>query len=471
MSRFGGLPEDMTTLSGLSVAVQNLSEALQRPVESASIFYSLLYLNNIAEMPGASFDFSVQTDRLYDAFELFSFATIIREASVLEQGFYLDGFRGQGFYSQNSEYELSRLVRHFRETVPEHRGRVGKFIRAARRLRASSGEKPGDINEMLRYAEREFSAVSEPDQTVRMIQRMFDAHPTITTEDLDENPATMDTGPIPQGPTGWIAGYDGPAWVGICDHFLRREEFSKPVWVDQSWSIEHNNSVWLDKIDATPDQQDTADEHLTNALYIGDTGPQVEPPATVATKRLLDANQNGNLRTVMTVAQTYDDAISLDLSRVLRRREIPGTIPNYRTQTYPATLELTSQAQAFAAYATVSWGRSELDTRRDALFWLYGDTEEARETTIVTERTTLGQIKSKLPRAIIRDSETVPPPVGLSLTEKQLTTLYELAQKMRAELTVMGPGVNDLLREIDEDALATVLERSGQLLGRVPTNP
>lgn len=277
---------------------------IARPLLSSSLFYALYYLVEVEGLSQAAFDFKQERERQYQAFYYYGNFSLVSEFQNATQRYYIVG-------REVREKSLEELDEHAHEFLfPENEA----FGDAAFELL----ERTSELNNTI--VQRNQESVVDALLLVRSILEkhdvgvswaeyaveLFDAMPS-----RDKGPDTMRR----DDDTGWPHGYDGPSWSGIAEHIARHDELSETAWVDQSWSIEHNNNRWIDKIDFDPDIQEA--EAVRDLVF----GPEFTPEDAHqndirgAVGEILDAAREGDMTTVFDWAQEFTDQVDVNLRR------------------------------------------------------------------------------------------------------------------------------------------------------------
>lgn len=114
-------------------------------------------------------------------------------------------------------------------------------------------------------------------------------------------------------PSGWLSNQrNGPGWTGITCHLLRRDELSETAWIEQCWSIEHNNATWMDKIDIQDSERGVVRE-VAATPFAHDL---VDPVIFDALRGLLDAARDGDKALIFDYAVQYGNEAGVNLRRL-----------------------------------------------------------------------------------------------------------------------------------------------------------
>lgn len=254
-------------------------DTIGHPVRSAALFYSLYYLVEIEGFEPAAFDFKQLRERLSEGFYWYGILAITGEIGNLSSAYTLEGRHVGVILDGLVELDPEDLREHVRQQVGEEAVEV---FEVAPELTTDGSRATND--QVLQAAEARFGAVSDPEDYINLVHNVFRQTPS-----GDETPGLR---------TGWSSGYNGPAWVAICEHLLRRDELSDTAWVDQSWSIEHNNSGWIDKTDFAGDDGDQNFAIVEQLDLTRFDDPRAQAPRSSevvhAVQRILDDAQEGD---------------------------------------------------------------------------------------------------------------------------------------------------------------------------------
>lgn len=291
---------------------------LRKPHKQAALWYSLYYAVEIEGVSEVAFEFRQLTRELAEAFYWYGIMSATRELGNCEVAFFIRGRTPAMILDDNS---LNDWESHIEQYVAERLfadepTMVGWAVRAifvstvgAANLLTAAGSglngidtgTPRGAAAMLENADAALGVGHDPDDTrayIRNVRQFFRATPdTRHGRDIIEQ----------ENETGWVIDFNGGAWVGICDHLLRRDGLSDTAWVDQSWSVEHNNQSWLDKIGASHDPDRLEEMGVRGGPF-------------VALQDVLDAAQDGRMDRVFLWAQLYDADVDVNVRRL--RREI-----------------------------------------------------------------------------------------------------------------------------------------------------
>lgn len=349
----------MSVGESTSATADVILNSVGRPLRGASLFYALYWLVEIEGIEAAAFDFQQLRQEYHDGFYWYGIYSIARELSHINEEYLVEGF-SVGEHTRNlvrdvefmddvvEERQLSpvKLRRHAASLIREDdlEDLAGKFftqapdLSAARPVDTEAGIR--EIADMLNELQI-IGAMERPRAFARMALDVFDNARYVefgddTREQLDSGfgelpPAVRDAPPGSDvahafaqlnptakarlaGLSGWRVGdFDGPGWLGIADHLLRRDQLSQTAWVDQSWALTHNNGNWLNKVE--PLGFSLAEEINAD---IGGGGRNMVLPLGVL-MNLLDANQEGDMETVFDVAVRFNDQVGIDLRRLRRQ--------------------------------------------------------------------------------------------------------------------------------------------------------
>lgn len=314
-----GPDERLPTLRGRTLdEIERITDVVfstvGRPLKSASLFYALYWLVEIEGVTEAAFAFKRERERQSIGFWWYGTFSMASEFSNASSRYFIVGEPISNILNLD-RVDLS-ITEHAREFLFPDDDVMGP---AAEEL-------------LLRVQDlRQFTVQRDlAGYTNTYIQlrnqlegdRFRDLGPwnEIARDLFQVMPAT-NKGPdliVSNEETGWGLNFNGPAWVGIGNHLLRRDDLSDTAWVDQSWAVQHNNRAWFDKIDfgigfEGPDEAAVRaikpNVQRVRARDVGD-----------AALALLDANLEGDMETVFEAAVEYDQKVEgINLRRLARQ--------------------------------------------------------------------------------------------------------------------------------------------------------
>lgn len=301
--------------------VETIFKTVGHPVKNAALFYALYYLVEIEGFEAARFDLKQLRERQARGFFWYGIIAITTEFGNAHGNYFINGnSAGSILDGIHDDLGPEDVRRHVREDLPlteDVRERaVDAFMLVGDGLRTNGTAI--DTETVFQRIQAQLGAVTEPVDYIRLIQAIFKR--TRQFNGNDQRARNL-------GGTGWVIGYDGPAWVGVCDHLLRRDELSDTAWVDQSWSVEHNNSNWIDKIDFGDDENENRLIHeiidFPQERVLGRSRPRSRPHPSwflEATGDILDEAHDGSSGQLLEWAAIVDDDIDLSIGRA--RREL-----------------------------------------------------------------------------------------------------------------------------------------------------
>lgn len=299
-----------------------IKEGAESPLGWAAVFYALLYLVQIQEVEEAEFDFRDVSRKLDRAFFWYGVYLCIREFGHVAGRYDIllppeIGPEGETMavnkiaraYNDEWDSHLSpseadeAFAVHFeRWDLPEE---LIEPTKQSNLIRANTGKDWMKVTRLMNAAAVAGLDWSEPYETIELIRDFFRHSP----KQYVGGGSARVTGVFNQA-EGW-KGYefDGPAWAGICEVLLTRPDMTRVMFVDQAFSIEHNNSGWFNKHPVTERDNDVAVEMVPGASL--DAHVRALP-------KLLDANHEGNMKTVFEVAAEFDDYVDFRIARAGR---------------------------------------------------------------------------------------------------------------------------------------------------------
>lgn len=322
----------------------DVTDTIGRPIKGASLFYALYYLVEIEGYEPAVFDFRKLVDEYHRGFYWYGIFSILSEFSHVTGRYFFDGEEVFKYLQRRSagnvELEPADLRPHAESLVDpatlDGTGFDAKLIetiladlfQAGRSLAEANVREPGssrNVLELLTEAQGVYPPLpDDPEPLIVAIGQMFHnsetarryiaEHPTppgFTDEEIEE--MDFNERVTVFRASGWISQeWNGPGWAGVTDHLLRRDELSQTAWVDQSWSIEHNNNRWVDKVEIQDRERAVVSEVVR-------PNPAVDRPADVivlgALEDLLDAAQEGNMDLIFDTAVEYTRDLDVNLRR------------------------------------------------------------------------------------------------------------------------------------------------------------
>lgn len=282
------------------------------PVRYSSLFYALLYAVDVEGAAQAAFDYNRVRDLEARGFFWYGVATITSEMSHVDDRYFIDGnpitaLRGDPD-SVGGERDIADHVEGLAADSDLSADDIFEVFNHHPRLWHIS--EPGGMTQVFQRLQLEFNAVAEPMGYVRLIRDLFEAMPSTNAgPDISRS----------DGRTGWPVGYDGRPWVGICEHLLRRDSLSDTAFVDQSWSIEHNNRRWVDKITFTKDpDENEAIVDVLDLQKVDDPRAQELNDADYirAVEDVLDAARDGDIERLYEWAVWFTDDVDVNLRRL-----------------------------------------------------------------------------------------------------------------------------------------------------------
>lgn len=295
-------PED---LSSQTASTYNV---LGQPVSSGSLFYALYWLDEVRNETEAAFDFTQLRNDLWDGFQVYGLYSVVRELGVAFDHFWIDGEVMSSYHDRGAFREAeTRITEQVSSGDSEYLASL--VIDSAPLKREKQFRADGEaMFNLLMTAEEQWSAISEPDRFLS------------AAEDIFSKP--------PQGGLrpefGWQDQYGGDAWGAICRHLLRAGDLPKTVWINQSWAIQHNNTIWLNKLQI-PRQERSDVSEVFHRIYPGNhlVGTlSNEEIFDTALRRLLDERKKGNMEPVFAYAWEFTDELEINLRRLSQRHGI-----------------------------------------------------------------------------------------------------------------------------------------------------
>lgn len=339
-----------------------IDDTVARPLSGAALFYALYWLVEIEGVAEAAFDFRQHVEAYWRGFYWYGIFSSVGEASSMFDKYYVDGWLVNRYLEadtviplQGEDEETLELLReaigsrltahqltpalmdeHINEVIgpdldDDAREVLDDLFKEAGTIRQRKIVGETDrfgVESLLQIADLVLDVMDDPEPAIEAIGALFSRSGTVS-DYLAEVPQpdipdavwdgfNFQEKIIVAGASGWRSPeWNGPGWAGITDHLMRRGELSKTAWVDQSWSIEHNNRNWLDKISYKQSERDAAAEFLV---------PDIEDPNDRVVRgaliEVLDAAQEGDIERVFDAAVLFNDAAGVNLRRQRRLRGI-----------------------------------------------------------------------------------------------------------------------------------------------------
>jgi len=281
-----------------------------RPIRNSSLFYSLYYLSEIEGVEEASFDLFKLTNQLYDGFFAYGLHSITTEMDAIRNSFNIQGETVE----QKTEREV---VDYFEQNITNKNElavirAMMEFYRAPQTGKLTALEPWKSfafIEQVAEKADDEIGWVSAAEE----VYSLYDPEYYRAGPNDNYNFSTY---------SGWVGAYGGPGWEGVCNHILDRDELSKIAWVDHSWSVQHNGGDWIDKIQTDEKEFEVIAEEAVPEMFMKGTERsdlRFEDMRRALNDHLLDANLGGDMWTVFSYAEHYQDEVDINLTRYKNR--------------------------------------------------------------------------------------------------------------------------------------------------------
>lgn len=298
-----------------SAIVDAVFETIGSPVKSSSLFYALYYLVEVEGVSEAALDFKRLREQQDTAFFWYGLVTAANELAHLEDNFYIEGVNLVQFEHMRPDKNAAEwfvdeleIEGDDRQTVVlDYIGHLDEF---------TPFDQDARMTRTLRNVDDLFGVIEDPQGFIRNVRWFFETLPHTESgrSYVSKNRET-----------GWVHGFDGPAWVGICDHLLRRGELSATAFVDTSWSIEHNNGNWFNKLvfNRTPAELDAIIDVLGLDVEVGKPEESwryiTNGDVLRGTAAVLDLARDGPTSRLFDVAEYFTRDLDVNL-RHLRRQ-------------------------------------------------------------------------------------------------------------------------------------------------------
>jgi hypothetical protein len=285
--RFFGVPEDYE--DDPERLGNYVSGNVGNILEAAAVWYSLLYFVQIEQKEELSFELSLMTQNLSKTFLWYIVAATHTEYWSARDRYYVDGEKAGSLSTAAYENHMKRSL-------------------GVRGLADIYYELPLTASPASVYRKLDESGVfSNPVDRCLDVEQLFAAMvgtpPGITSgrrgatqlEERDE--------------TGWMKEFNGDAWEAIAAHGADHEDPTPVAWVDQTFSVEHNNGNFFDKTNVNYDRLQTLAEDVYDTSELG----RIEY-RNIYLPELLDRNHSGDMSYVIGLAAGIDEAFGMGLN-------------------------------------------------------------------------------------------------------------------------------------------------------------
>lgn len=328
-------------------------ETIARPIRGASLFYALYYLLEIEGYQEAAFDYQRIRAEYWRGFYWYGVFSIAQEAShvndrYLVHGYTTDQYLREQQVEQPIGPDATRVIQlrpdeiggHFESLVdpaqvpsdPEDVAELlvafafesGELRRALFGASSKSGADRAAVSALFGQLHRLSPSLLEDPRPLILAINQFFEHSTTQTRYIGDHPtppgftdAEFDRlgtngKAMALEASGWLNNqWNGHGWTGITRQLLRRPALSETAWVDQCWSIEHNNSNWMDKVAL----RDSEREAVRAVLAPDDRFAVADVLVFNALEELLDAVRVGELGLVFDYAVQFSDDVTINLRR------------------------------------------------------------------------------------------------------------------------------------------------------------
>lgn len=312
----------------VSERVNTMFETVAHPIRGSLLFYSLYYLAEVEGVAEAEFDFRQVRDAYLEGFWWYGIYAALSEVSNVNSRYLVEG-RAVSQYNDRAEVRTRRNTEprmlKSKDMEPEIRRLAGRdrakfeilrelFFFAGGLDQATKGSEYDRplVSSVMRRGESIADAVSHPIAFLEAVGSMF--HKTQTIYEVQGGgPSLAKT--TTHGQSGWLNDqWNGPGWAGIVDHLLRRDDLPATAWVDQSWSIQHNNNNWVDKIAFSGFDQRLARE-IAPFPDRGGTDFAKDRNVLKALDHVLDLAREGEISEVLDWAEEYGNEVEINLRR------------------------------------------------------------------------------------------------------------------------------------------------------------
>lgn len=303
------MSETETEFRGIA---ENVFATIGRPVRSASLWYALYYLVEIEGVAEAAFDFKQERRKQAEAFYQYGRYAMLKEFTNAGDRYIV---AGSNLLDLDDEAKREHA---FEFLFPDDRVMAEAWLewvdQRRRLMELMSSRNEVAVQDGLERATR-VNRNTPPDEPIETIfKRFFRAMPDLTMTASRARRTSH---------TGWSRGFDGPAWAAIGEHLERHDELSDTAFVDQSWSVEHNNSNWIDKINLVEDDRETdavAEIRFDGAAETGAQPSEIGGHADLirGLQQILDAARESDLEVLFDYAEFFNGDVGVNLRRQRR---------------------------------------------------------------------------------------------------------------------------------------------------------
>lgn len=256
-----------STEQQVRTAVDQFFSTFSKPIYNATQFYNLYYLVEVAGVDEIGLDFTSYRDRLKADFLNYTVYATYKEAENIYHQYRIKGMKlNELKESANSGLTTAEIVNNFEldtgtdvtdAPLPtQRRWADDKITELLDILRAKTNKQEWSIlNDMIRdrdrrklfaidrnsykdalaEQEKELALFSTPKRFLGAMKALFSMRSLIGSDEHSE--------------TGWEDAFGGPAWQNIAKAGLKYDEMPPTAWVDMMWSVQHNNSNFIDKVE------------------------------------------------------------------------------------------------------------------------------------------------------------------------------------------------------------------------------
>ena len=307
-------------------AFREMDEYLSNPITTISEFYVLMYLVDIEDVDGLSYDFFELRTTLDDVLYNYAVMAVSSELAHYQQHFQVNGTmaeyvvengRAQRDKVRNlvnrrgfSEDEAIEKVRRetkgnrdqLREAISFIDGKGERGIAKQIMIRGKFTSEMGAGEEVTKRAIKQLAttwdAFGRDDHFLGGAKEIFGRN-----WGADE---------ILEYDTGWSSSYGGRPWANVCETAMRKWEMGRTAYIDLMFSIEHNNGNFLDKWHGINDNDirrliESVDTSQLEEMDMGNTEQIVQSIGKPqifreVIPRLLDMAREGNLKQMFDIA-------------------------------------------------------------------------------------------------------------------------------------------------------------------------
>lgn len=220
----------------LNDAVEQFFNVLSEPLTACSEFYTYYYLNEIVGIDELEFDLFNVKSELADSFYNYSIYACGRELRNMGNGFVFGDDSLNDIQGAEIEDEVTDYIR--REYSKSLSDKMWKLLfTQLPPVRDDRGW--NNVLTICSKLEGEFAAFTQGGEFLEMCKLLFSGEFVPPHLRSDAN---------------WRHAFGGESWEGVAKMAKGKDEMTKTMYVDLMWSVEHNNRLFIDKVDFSRDE-------------------------------------------------------------------------------------------------------------------------------------------------------------------------------------------------------------------------